>query len=195
MNRRCKMVASPDTKVFSPKGMTVEDFFSRSMGTWSTQRSSHSLAFQQFEAITSEVKITPLSASSESIQTLCAQNETSADAASVCLHMSWEGTSDWDENVLDGECCMCVVKDSERGGRLLRSIGYAETVPAVGVWEMSEDGVFILTTPYDRASAEERIWFATPNLRMRVSQIRTSSGAGVVTASFASELRQMSDES
>ena len=47
----------------------------------------------------------------------------------------------------------------------------------------------LLQTEYDRAAAEERIWFANPNLRFRVATIKTSSGKGITTASFCSEIR------
>ena len=63
-------------------------------------------------------------------------------------------------------------------------------MPTEGNYQISEDGTFILLTPYDRAMAEEKIWFATPNLRFRVSLIKTSDGTGVTTASFSSEIRR-----
>ena len=60
---------------------------------------------------------------------------------------------------------------------------------AAGDYYFTEDGMFVLTTSYDRAAAEEKIWFANPKLRFRVSMIKTSGGSGVVTASFASEIK------
>ena len=105
--------------------------------------------------------------------------------------MSWEGESDWDEDqVIEGSTILVPVPDSATTGKLLREQGYAETMEAVGTYNLTEDGTFILTTAYDRAAAEEKIWFATPNLRFRVSLIKTSSGKGVTTASFSSEVRR-----
>ncbi|MEL6855933.1 MAG: phycobiliprotein lyase, partial [Cyanobacteria bacterium J06607_13] len=74
-------------------------------------------------------------------------------------------------------------------GQLLRDQGYAETIPAAGRYIIQTDGTFVLTTGYDRAAAEEKIWFATKNLRFRVSLIKTSTGKGVTTASLSSEVR------
>lgn len=176
---------------FSGKGMTVDDFFERSIGEWRSQRSSHNLAWTQFEAVTSDIKIECKGSTDEEVIKLCKQNK--VDKTDFSIGMSWEGESDWDDDeVMEGSAVMSVIKDGENHGRLLRSVGYAETIPAVGNWEMTEDGVFILKTFYDAAAAEERIWFATPDLRMRVSQIRTSSGRGVVTASFSTEIRKLS---
>jgi phycoerythrin-associated linker protein len=60
----------------------------------------------------------------------------------------------------------------------------------VGGYFITEDETFVLTTAYERAAAEEKIWFVNPNVRCRVSLIKTSAGTGVVTASFSSEIRQ-----
>ena len=46
----------------------------------------------------------------------------------------------------------------------------------------------MLHTLYDRAAAEERIWFGTPDLRMRCSIIKTQGGKGVLTASLSTEV-------
>lgn len=179
------------TKHFSPAGMTVEDFFERSIGEWRSQRSSHNLLWTQFEQITSEITIQRLESSDEDVIKLCQNNDVNVQQPFFSLKMSWEGESDWDDEVSQGESVMSVIKDGQNQGRLLRSAGYAETIPAVGKWRMSPDGVFILDTFYDAAAAEERIWFANPNLRMRVSQILTSARSGVVTASLSTEIRRL----
>lgn len=191
-----QMVANAEpgnkTATFSCKGMTVDDFFERSVGEWRSQRSSHNLAWTQFEAITSDISITRKASSDDEIVKLCRQHDMSTKEIDVSIAMSWEGESDWDdEEVMEGSAVMSVVKDGPTNGRLLRSVGYAETIPAIGTWEMTDDGVFVLHTFYEAAAAEERIWFATPDLRMRVSLIKTSSGNGVVTASFSTEIRKL----
>lgn len=178
-------------KKFSLAAMTVDDFFERSVGEWRSQRSSHNLLWSQFEQITSEISIQPLQSSHPDVIKLCNANDVDVNQPFFSLKMTWEGESDWDEEISQGQTIMSVIKDGQHHGRLLRSAGYAETIPAVGKWRMSPDGVFILDTFYDAAAAEERIWFANPNLRMRVSQILTSAGSGVVSASFSTEIRRV----
>ncbi|MEL6383595.1 MAG: phycobiliprotein lyase, partial [Cyanobacteria bacterium J06626_18] len=111
------------------------------------------------------------------------------------FQMRWEGRSDWDEGeeVLQGSSVLVPVPDPDQPsrGKLLRDQGYAETMAAAGDYHLMEDGTFVLLTSYDRAAAEEKIWFVNPNLRCRVSLIKTSGGSGVVTASFSSEIRQL----
>ena len=107
--------------------------------------------------------------------------------------MSWEGESDWDEDqTIEGSTILVPVPESATTGKLLREQGYAETMESAGSYCLTEDGTFILTTAYERAAAKEKIWFATPTLRFRVALIKTSSGKGVTTASFSSEVRRIS---
>ncbi len=173
--------------------MNIETFVDRSLGRWRSQRSSHNLAFQHSEEVLSKVDIVSVAASDESVIELCKAQGFDPEAAVSPFHMAWEGESDWDDDEkTEGSCLLVPIADPNgvaNQGKLLRSKGYAEEMPAVGEYRFTEEGVFVLITPYDRASAEERIWFGTPNLRFRVSMIRTSDGAGVLTASFASEIR------
>lgn len=180
---------------YDPSGMTVEEFFEKSLGEWRSQRSSHNLAWTQFEAITSDIEIVEKPTEDKAVKELCANNDVDPGDVVTSIEMSWEAESDWDDDddaePAEGCVLMSVVKDSPTTGRLLRSKGYAEEIPAVGTWVMTAEGAFVLKTAYDVAAAEERIWFATPDLRLRVSNIRTSSGRGVITSSFSSEIRRL----
>lgn len=171
--------------------MTIETFVAQSIGAWRSQRSGHNLAFQHFEEVLSTIDITAVDTGDAAVAELCRTHGFDVDQAIAPFHMAWSGESDWDEDeVVSGSCLLVPVSTSPTTGKLLRSQGYAETIPAVGEYHFTEEGMFVLVTSYDRAAAEERIWFGTDNLRFRVSLIRTSDGTGVVTASFASEIRQ-----
>jgi phycoerythrin-associated linker protein len=172
--------------------MDITQFIAQSIGQWRSQRSAHHLAFAHFEAVHSEIAIVALSSTDAEVLALCQQYEVNPETIAAPFRMSWKGESDWEESeVLEGTTILVPVPDPEvpQRGKLLRDQGYAETIAAVGTYSFNEEGTFILVTPYERAAAEERIWFATPNLRFRVSLIKTSSGNGVVTASFSSEIR------
>ena len=172
--------------------MNIDQFVERSLGTWRSQRSAHHLAFRHFEEVTSKIEIFLLDNSDERVIDLCKKNQVDPHLATSPFFMEWSGQSDWDEDeVLAGSTVLVPIPDLENPtkGKLLRELGYAETIPAIGYYNLVEDGSFVLTTKYERASAEEKIWFATPNLRLRVSLIKTGDGKGVTTASFSSEIR------
>ena len=174
--------------------MNIDEFVERSLGKWRSQRSAHHLAFHHFEEVTSEINIESLVHDDERVVELCKTNQVDPHLISSPFYMSWSGQSDWDEDEeLSGSTVLVPVPDLENPtqGKLLREQGYAETVPAIGYYQLVEDGSFVLTTKYERAAAEEKIWFATPNLRLRVSLIKTGDGKGVTTASFSSEIRSL----
>lgn len=173
--------------------MDITEFVAKSIGHWRSQRSAHHLAFGHFEAVQSEIDIVALSIDDLAVVDLCKQYNIDPKLAVSPFRMSWEGQSDWEESqVLKGTCVLVPIPDPNQAncGRLLRDQGYAEEIAAVGDYTLTEDGTFVLTTFYDRAAAEEKIWFVNPNVRCRVSLIKTSAGTGVVTASFSSEIRQ-----
>lgn len=178
--------------------MDIDTFVARSLGKWRSQRSAHHLAFAHFEEIRSMINIEGLEKDDPAVLALCESQGVDIGAIATPFKMSWEGESDWDEDeVLKGQTILVPVPDTSQhnSGKLLRDQGYAETIPAAGQYTITPDGTFILTTGYDRAAAEEKIWFASDNLRFRVSLIKTSDGKGVTTSSLSSEVRLLSANS
>ena len=173
--------------------MDIQEFVEKSIGNWRSQRSAHHLAFGHFEAVQSEIEILAIASDDPEAIALCESYNIDPQLAVSPFRMSWEGQSDWeDSEAVKGTCVLIPVPDPENPnqGSLLRDRGYAEEMAAIGKYHFTDDGTFVLTTPYDRAAAEEKIWFVNPNVRCRVSLIKTSTGTGVVMASFSSEIRQ-----
>lgn len=173
--------------------MDIQEFVSQSIGCWKSQRSAHHLAFSHFEAVQSTIEIVSLGVDDPAVVALCKDYDTDPSTIVSPFRMTWEGETDWDENqVVKGTCVLVPIPDRHQShqGKLLRDVGYAEEMAAVGHYQLTADGTFVLLTEYDRAAAEEKIWFVNPNVRCRVSLIKTSTGTGVVTASFSSEIRQ-----
>lgn len=173
--------------------MDITEFVAQSIGHWRSQRSAHHLAFGHFEAIQSEIAIEPLTVSDAAVLDLCKAYDVDPQQVVSPFRMTWEGQSDWDDSeAVKGTCVLVPVPDPQHPnrGKLLRDQGYAETIAAAGDYTLTDDGTFVLVTAYERAAAEEKIWFVNPNVRCRVSLIKTSAGTGVVTASFSSEIRQ-----
>lgn len=176
--------------------MDITKFVEFSLGRWRSQRSAHHLAFRHFEEVTSTIDIEEIEPDNPQVIALCKSHNIDPIKAISPFKMSWEGESDWDEEeTMSGSTILVPIPDSGNlnKGKLLREQGYAETIPAVGEYCFSDDETFVLRTEYDRAAAEEKIWFATPNLRFRVSLIKTSDSKGVVTASFSSEIRSLTN--
>ncbi|BAT51319.1 hypothetical protein NOS3756_02420 [Nostoc sp. NIES-3756] len=169
--------------------MNIEEFFELSAGKWFSHRTSHHLAFKQSEDGKSDLVIETLPADHPEVIKLCELYEVPASAASCGARVSWNGTMEWDEEKHTGSTVLVTVPDTEnpKEGRLLREMGYAEKAPVAGRYKMGDDGALTLTTEYETMWSEERLWFASPNLRMRVSVLKRFGGFSM--ASFTSEIR------
>ena len=159
-------------------------------------RSGHSLAFQQFEDVLSEISIERISDTdpiiSETIKASSFGKDTTHQSA---FKMEWNAESDWEPDdpneVSSGSCVIIPIPSNSHSGHLLRSVGYAESIPAESSYSFLSDGTFVLTTQYEQSIAEERIWFVSQHVRCRSSVLKTSAGSGILQTSFASEVRKI----
>ena len=178
--------------------MTIEQFVAQSTGRWRSMRSGHSLAFQQFEEVLSEVTIEEISREDSAVKELLESslaNQYNLDTISSPFKMEWCAESDWEPDdpseVSSGSCIIVPFAKDISSGTLIRSVGYAEAEAAISEYKFSNDGTFTLTTNYEQSIAEEKIWFVSENVRCRSSVLRTSAGSGVLQTSFASEVRRI----
>ena len=178
--------------------MTIEQFVAQSTGRWRSMRSGHSLAFQQFEEVLSEVTINEISREDSAVKKLLETslaNQCNLDTISSPFKMEWCAESDWEPDdpseVSSGSCIIVPFAKDISSGTLIRSVGYAEAEAAISEYKFSNDGTFTLTTNYEQSIAEEKIWFVSENVRCRSSVLKTSAGSGVLQTSFASEVRRI----
>ena len=178
--------------------MTIEQFVAQSSGKWRSMRSGHSLAFQQFEEVLSEVVIEELSKEDPGVKQLLESSlakEHDKCSISSPFKMEWCAESDWEPDdpseVSSGSCIIVPLAKDKSSGTLIRSVGYAESEAAISEYHFLDDGTFTLTTQYEQSIAEERIWFVSENVRCRSSVLRTSAGSGILQTSFASEVRRI----
>ena len=178
--------------------MTIEQFVAQSSGKWRSMRSGHSLAFQQFEEVLSEVTIEEISKDDSAVKELLKSslaNKHNLETISSPFKMEWCAESDWEpedpSEVSSGSCIIIPLVKDISSGTLIRSVGYAEAEAAISEYNFSNDGTFTLTTNYEQSIAEEKIWFVSENVRCRSSVLRTSAGSGVLQTSFASEVRRI----
>ena len=176
--------------------MDIEQFVAHSLGEWRSMRSGHSLAFQQFEDVLSEISIKSFEGDIKEVKHLIQLSSVHDESEfKAPFQMEWNAESDWEPDdpseVAAGSCIIVPIPTNANSGRLLRSVGYAESIPAESTYTFLDDGTFILTTNYDQSIAEERIWFVSDNVRCRSSILKTSEGSGILQSSFASEVRKI----
>ena len=185
-------------QILDNQTMTIEQFIAQSEGSWRSMRSGHSLAFQQFEEVLSEIKIEKIDKNSEEVDSLYQnykQKEGEVYTFIQPFKMSWSAESDWEPDdpseVSSGSCIIIPLKKDDKSGLIIRSLGYAESQTAHSSYHFSSDGTLVLKTHYEQSIAEERIWFVSENVRCRSSILKTSEGSGILQTSFASEVKRI----
>nr|WP_306441516.1 phycobiliprotein lyase [Halomicronema hongdechloris] len=172
------------------------DFFQLSTGKWRSQRTTHHLPFQRAETGDSEIEVEALAATHPKIIEICEFHQVDSSLAVGGALASWQGSMAWDregENH-EGTILFALVPDvdNRRQGRLLRDRGYLEIVPVIGRYHMDNEDGLVLSTEYETMSSVERLWFISPNLRLRAGIVK--SFGGFSTASFCAETRIGSDQ-
>lgn len=171
--------------------MDIKEFFEQSAGKWFSQRTSHHLAFKQAENGKSNIIIEMLPADAPEVIKLCELYEVEPQLALCGARVTWDGTMEWDEDKEKhkGSTVLVPIPDTDKPneGRLLREMGYAEKAPVAGRYIMGIDDALTLITDYETMYSEERLWFASPNLRLRTSILKRFGGFSM--ASLCSEIR------
>ncbi|HEY9702484.1 MAG TPA: phycobiliprotein lyase, partial [Allocoleopsis sp.] len=169
--------------------MDIKEFFEMSAGKWFSQRTSHHLAFKQSENGKSQIIIEMLPADHPDVIKLCELYQFDPQLAICGGKVTWDGTMDWDEEKHAGSTILVPIADADKPneGKLLRDMGYAEKAPVAGTYLMGSDNALTLITEYESMYTEERLWFASPNLRLRTSILKRFGGFSM--ASFCSEIR------
>ncbi|MFQ3617643.1 MAG: phycobiliprotein lyase [Cyanobacteriota bacterium] len=169
--------------------MDIVEFFEQSSGKWFSQRTSHHLAFKQTESGKSDIVIDLLSKEDPAVVALCQQYEIDPALALCGARVTWDGTMEWDKEKHEGSTVIVPVADADQPneGKMLREQGYAEKAPVAGRYVMGDDDSLTLITEYETMYSEERLWFASPNLRLRTSILKRFGGFSMAT--FCSEIR------
>lgn len=169
--------------------MNIQEFFQLSAGKWFSQRTSHHLAFKQSESGKSEIKIEMVADDAPEVIQLCEQYSVDPALARGAARVTWDGTMEWDQEKHAGSTILVPIPDPDKPneGKLLRDVGYAEKAAVAGRYIMGNDDALTLITEYETMYSEERLWFASPNLRLRTSILKRFGGFSM--ASFCSEIR------
>jgi hypothetical protein len=161
--------------------MNIEEFFQLSAGKWFAHRTSHDLAGKPSTSTKSDIIIENLSAEHPEVVQLCQQQGIAPNLAACGAKVNWNDTTRLNQKNT-GSTVLVLVPDADNPneGKFLRSTGG-------GRYRIGSDESLTLIAEEENIYTEERLWFASPNLRMRVSVVKHSHGSNV--ASFTSEIR------
>jgi CpeS-like protein len=167
--------------------MDITEFFQQSAGKWLSQRTNHHPAFEQPESGRSDFYIETLAADDPAVVELCQMQGVDAASALLGVRTRWDGTMEQNKGKRSGSALLVAIAgDTPHAGRLLFPKNGADAELA-GRFVMGEDQALTLIAESATLYSEERLWFESPNFRLRTSSLKRSDGFS--TASFCSEIR------
>jgi CpeS-like protein len=176
--------------------MDVKEFFELSAGKWFSQKTSHHLTLKQSEQGKSDLAIEILPNDDPQILQLCQQAGIDSSLTWGGAKYTWKGTTHWDTqqqsqaNQQGSSIVMTVAdKSTANSGRLFQAINIANTSPVIAQYNLGDDDALTLSIDNNGTHSEERIWFESPNVRVRTTIVTRPNGDDI--AAFYSEIRRM----
>ncbi|MEM7554150.1 MAG: phycobiliprotein lyase [Cyanobacteria bacterium P01_A01_bin.84] len=171
--------------------MDIEEFFELSLGKWFAHRTTQNIALKKSQESKSDIFVEKLTATHTEIINLFEEysnlEDKASDKVSFGVKISWNDTTKLNQKK-SGNTILAILsaEDNFNTGKWLQQTGKNKQL-IIGHYMIGDDRALTLSTQNDNFSLTERIWFASPNLRMRVNTIEESNGLN--TACFTSEIR------
>ena len=174
--------------------ITINQFINKSIGEWKSIRSTHSLAFQEFENSISKILINYIEIKNTKVVELLEKYNSSSNSSVIAILISWQAISDWEEfkRCEEDQTILLFLPKEENSGIVLRNKGYAESVISSSEYFIDENNNLHLKTIYNSKVSEERICFLSTHIRSRFSVIRDQENNSVIQTSHTSEIRNIS---
>ncbi|MBF2064225.1 MAG: phycobiliprotein lyase [Calothrix sp. C42_A2020_038] len=165
--------------------MNIQEFFELSAGKWFAHRTIQDLASNQSKEAKSEILIEKLPTTHPDVVNLCQVFQVN-NPSLIAAKINWNDTTKLNQKNVGSTVLVLVPDQNAEAGQLLRQVSN-EDKPSLGYYKLSSDESLLLSVESGKVSFEERLWFASNNLRMRVNVMKHA--GGISTTSFTSEIR------
>ena len=172
---------------------TINQFIDKSIGEWKSIRSTHTLAFQEFENSTSKIYIKNIHSKNKKVIEIFKNYKLSLNLESISISIKWQAFSDWEEDKMSerDETILIFLPKDENSGIVLRNKGYTESFISSSSYFFDEQNNLHIKTIYKSKVSEERISFLSTHIRSRFSTIRNLENNSVIQTSHTSEIRNL----
>ena len=172
--------------------ITINQFINKSIGEWKSIRSTHTLAFQEFENSTSKIYIKHINSKNKKVVEIFKNYKLTLNLENVAISIKWQAISDWDDDIGKGdETILIFLPKDENSGIVLRNKGYTESVISSSNYFVDEQNNLHIKTVYKSTVSEEKISFLSTHIRSRFSTIRNQETKSVIQTSHTSEIRNL----
>ncbi|WP_288261780.1 phycobiliprotein lyase [uncultured Prochlorococcus sp.] len=175
--------------------ITINQFIDKSIGEWKSIRSTHTLAFQEFENSTSKIYIKHINPKNKKVAEVFKKYNLNCNLDAISISIKWHATSDWEENNIkeEDETILIFLPKNKNSGIVLRNKGYTEPVISSSNYFVDENNNLLIKTFYKSTLSEERICFLSTHIRSRFSTIRNQENNSVIQTSHTSEIRNIAN--
>ena len=172
---------------------TINQFIDKSIGECKSIRSTHTLAFQEFENSTSKIYIKNINSKNKKVVEIFKNYKLSVNLENIAISIKWQTTSDWGDNDKseEDETILIFLPKGENSGIVLRNKGYTESFISSSSYYIDEQNKLHIKTIYKSTVSEERISFLSAHVRSRFSTIRNLENNSVIQTSHTSEIRNL----
>ena len=171
---------------------TINQFIDKSIGEWKSIRSTHTLAFQEFENSTSKIYIKHINSKNKKVVEIFKNYKLTLNLENIAISIKWQAISDWDDDIGEGdETILIFLPKDENSGIVLRNKGYTESVISSSNYFVDEQNNLHIKTVYKSTISEEKISFLSTHIRSRFSTIRNQETKSVIQTSHTSEIRNL----
>ena len=118
------------------KNLTIiNQFIDKSIGEWKSIRSTHTLAFQEFENSTSKIYIKHINKKNKKVVEIFKNYKFSLNLESIAISINWQAISDWsNDDISEGdETILIFLPKDENSGIVLRNKGYTESLSLIHI--------------------------------------------------------------
>jgi hypothetical protein len=164
--------------------MDIKEFVGLCTGKWFSQRTSFQAKVESSKA---EITVEFLAAEHPECVKLCEQYQIQPNLALGGTKASWD-SGDFGKNKQTGSTLLVWIPDDSANGRILRFLSQGQAT-AQGKYCLGTDEALTLSVGEADRQTEERVWFASPNLRLRTSLVKLSDGR--TQMGFYSEIRKL----
>ena len=104
---------------------TINQFIDKSIGEWKSLRSTHTLAFQEFENSTSKIYIKNIKSKNKKAIEILKNYKFSLNEENIAISIKWQAISDWEENDMSkgDETILIFLPKDDNSGIVLRNKG------------------------------------------------------------------------
>lgn len=172
--------------------MDLKEFLKLNDGKWFSLRTIYYLSQSQTENSKAEISLENVSQENPDVIQLCQKYKINPGLSIGGIKTSWDNSVDWGKTKQTGNAIFVLIPNSDvpLEGKLLRKIGGVDQSSLMGSYSLGKDDALTLSLEVENNySWNERIFFASDNLRVRTTFFQKADG--FTMTSFYSEIRKV----